>query len=106
MGLYYGWWAWNGTPTLYFFPPVGGVSENSDSKIGSEIMGTYRGNLIRRGNEQTTTDAHIQRISKARGRNRGHISLNSSEIALFSVISKEIGKMSEDLVLGDYRGIL
>jgi hypothetical protein len=39
MGLYYGWWTWNGTPTLYFFPPVGVGLENSESEIGSEIMG-------------------------------------------------------------------
>jgi hypothetical protein len=104
MGLYYGWWTWNGTPTLYFFPPVGGVSENSDSEIGSEIMGTYIGNLIRRGNEPTTIEENKSRISKYGGRIGGHIALNGSEYTLFSIISLEIGEDISRIPLGDYRG--
>ena len=104
MGLYYGWWTWNGTPTFYFFLSVGGVSENSDSKIGSEIMGTYIGNLIRRGNEPSATDAHRRMISKYRGRIRGHIALFGLECTLFSIISLEIGEDISLIPLGDYRG--
>ena len=104
MGLYYGWWTWNGTPTLYFFLSVGVGLENSDSEIGSEIMGTYIGNLIRRGIEQTITDAHRRMISKYRGRIRGHIALFGLECALFLIISLEIGKDTSRISLGDYRG--
>jgi hypothetical protein len=85
---------------------VGGVSENSDSRIGSEIMGTYRGNLIRRGNEPTTIEENKSRFYKVGGRIGGHIDLNGSEYTLFSIISLEIGKDTSRIPLGDYRGIL
>lgn len=104
MGLYYGWWTWNGTPTLYFFPPVGGGRKIRIPEIGSEIMGTYIGNLIRRGNEPTTTDAHRRMISKYGGRIGGHIALFAPEYTLFSIISLEIGKDTSRIPLGDYRG--
>ena len=87
-----------------FFSSGGGVSGNSDFKIGSEIMGTYIGNLIRRGNEPSATDAHRRMISKYGGRIGGHVALFGLEYTLFSIISLEIGKTSRDLVLGDYRG--
>lgn len=80
------------------------MSENSDSKIGSEIMGTYIGNLIRRGNEPSATDAHRRMISKYGGRIGGHVALFGSEYTLFSIISLEIGEDTEISFLGDYRG--
>jgi hypothetical protein len=91
---------------LLFFSSGGGGSENSESKIGSEIMGTYIGNLIRRGNEPTTTDAHRRMISKYGGRIRGHVALFGLECTLFSIISLEIGEDASRIPLGDYRGIL
>jgi hypothetical protein len=87
-----------------FFSSGGGGSENSDSKIGSEIMGTYRGNLIRRGNEPTTTEENKSRISKYGGRIRGHVALFGLECTLFSIISLEIGEDTSRIPLGDYRG--
>ena len=49
-------------------------------------------------------DTHIKGISKVRGRDRGQVALNGSEIALFSIISKEIGEDTSRILLGDYRG--
>ena len=87
-----------------FFLRWGGVSENSDFKIGSEIMGTYRGNLIRRGIEPTIIEENQRRISTYRGRDRGHVALFGLEYTLFSIISLEIGEDTEISFLGDYRG--
>ena len=104
MGLYYGWWTWNGTPTLYFFPPVGGgVGKlGFQNRLGNPPESV--GNLIRRGNEPTTTDAHRRMIPKYRGRIRGHMALFGLEYTLFSIISLEIGEDTSRIPLGDYRG--
>lgn len=87
-----------------FFSSGGGVSENSDSKIDFGNHGTYIGNLIRRGNEPSATDAHRRMISKYRGRIGGHVALFGSEYTLFSIISLEIGEDTSRIPLGDYRG--
>lgn len=89
---------------LLFFSLRWGGSENSDSKIGSEIMGTYIGNLIRRGNEPTTTDENKSRILIVGGRDGGHMALFGLECTLFSIISLEIGEDASRILLGDYRG--
>lgn len=87
---------------LFFFSGGGGSGFPVSFLVSLELSGNH----LRRGIEHTTTDEYMSRILKYRGRIGGHIALNGSEIAIFSVISLEIGVISGDLVLGDYRGIL